>query len=109
MSWFEVLADGHHRDEVDPRNKEYSKETLIRYRWMVFSLIPCRRERREAEENTPGSQQYSYQTGRASPPRMSGRFIMTRTKVWIKTTDLGSFYIHFFKKDMSMSVLFEKH
>ena len=32
------------------------------------------------EENNPGSQQYSYISGRASPARMGGRFIMTRTK-----------------------------
>ena len=35
----------------------------------------------DSEENNPGSQQYSYISGRASPPRMGGRFIMTRTKV----------------------------
>jgi hypothetical protein len=34
-----------------------------------------------AEEENPGSQQYSYITGRASPPRYGGKFIMTRTKV----------------------------
>lgn len=35
------------------------------------------------EENNPGSQQYSYISGRASPARMGGRFIMTRTKAGI--------------------------
>ena len=42
-----------------------------------FNHSPCDL----SEENNPGSQQYSYISGRASPPRMGGRFIMTRTKV----------------------------